>query len=61
MDTMWGEATASSAPFYEKVLRTRPIKDLFIVHREAMHRIQRHHRENQQSSLAKKPQKKQPH
>ena len=53
MDTMWGEATASSAPFYEKVLQTRPVKDLFIIQRNEMRGIQKYHREKQQSSLAK--------
>ena len=41
MDTMWGEATASSAPFYEKVLQTGPIKDLFIIQRDEMRGIQK--------------------
>jgi hypothetical protein len=53
MDTIWGEATASSAPFYEKVLQIRPVKDLFIIDRETMHRIQKYHAEKRQSSLAK--------
>jgi len=43
LDTIWGEATASSAPFYEKVLQIRPVKDLFIIHRETMERIERNH------------------
>ena len=46
IDTIWGEATASSAPFYEKVLQIRPVKDLFIVHRETMERIQSNHLQN---------------
>ncbi|MBI2928202.1 MAG: hypothetical protein HYY24_21240 [Verrucomicrobia bacterium] len=53
MDTIWGEATASSAPFYEKVLQIRPVKDLFIIRRETMRLIQNYHREKQQRSLAK--------
>jgi hypothetical protein len=28
---IWGEATARSAPFYEKVLELQPIRDLFII------------------------------
>src|SRR5207249_10854778 len=28
VDTIWGEATASSAPFYEKVLQIHRVKDL---------------------------------
>ena len=43
METIWGEATASSAPFYEKVLQIRPVKDLFIIHRETMATIQTNH------------------
>ena len=43
IDTIWGEATASSATFYEKVLQIRPVKDLFIIHRDTMERIQRNH------------------
>jgi len=43
MDTIWGEATASSAPFCEKVLQTRPVKDWFIIHRETMEWIQKNH------------------
>lgn len=53
MDALWGEATASSAPFYEKILRIKPIKDLFVVHRSQMEDILRHHMRKQQSSLAK--------
>ena len=43
IETIWGEATASSATFYEKVLQIRPVKDLFIIHRDTMERIQRNH------------------
>jgi len=43
IDTIWGEATASSATFYEKVLQIRPAKDLFIIHRDTMERIQTNH------------------
>jgi hypothetical protein len=53
MDTLWGEATASSAPFYEKVLQIRPVKDLFIIDRDTMRRIRKYHLEKQQSALAK--------
>ena len=28
---LWGEATVNSAPFYEKLLAVRPVRDLFIV------------------------------
>lgn len=53
MDTIWGEATASSAPFYEKVLQIRPVKDLFIIGRQAMRGMQTYHREKLKSALAK--------
>jgi len=52
METMWGEATASSASFYEKVLQIRPVKDLFIVHREAMHEMSQTYLANQKHRLA---------
>jgi hypothetical protein len=54
MATIWGEATASSAPFYEKVLKTKPIKDLFIIRRKTMQRILRDHLQKEERSLAKK-------
>ena len=53
MEMIWGEATASSAPFYEKVLQIRPVKDLFIIRRETMRGIQKYHREKRKSFLAK--------
>ena len=53
METMWGEATASSASFYEKVLQIRPVKDLFIVHREAMRSIRADYLTDQERRLAK--------
>jgi hypothetical protein len=59
MDKMWGEATASSAPFYEKVLKTKPIKDLFVVRRRMMQRIYRDHLLKKESSLAKQGASKQ--
>ncbi len=55
METMWGEATASSAPFYERVLKTKPIKDLFVIHRKPMQRIFRDHLRQEDRSLAKRP------
>ena len=36
METMWGEATANSAAFYQKVLQLPSVKDLFVIHRTAM-------------------------
>jgi len=53
MKTMWGEVTASSAPFYEKILRTRPVKDLFIIHRDTMRNVREYYLADQQSRLAK--------
>lgn len=61
METMWGEATASSAPFYQKVLQSGRIEDLFVIQRGMMQGILRYHRQKQESSLARKPQKKQSH
>ena len=54
METIWGEATASSAPFYEKVLQIRPVKDLFIIHRETMERIQGNHLKKLQNNVLRK-------
>jgi len=53
METMWGEATASSAPFYERVLQVRPVKDLFIIRREAMRGIREFYAKDQKTRLAK--------
>jgi hypothetical protein len=47
-----GEATASSARFDEKVLQIRPVKDLFIIRREAMRGIRNRYLENQKDRLA---------
>ena len=58
MEMVWGEATASSAPFYEKVLKTKPIKDLFVIRRQTMRRILRDHLERE-TSLAKQPARRQ--
>lgn len=33
---LWGEATVSSAPFYEKLLAVQPIQDLFIIESQEM-------------------------
>lgn len=54
IEMVWGEATASSAPFYEKVLKTKPIKDLFVIRRQTMQRLLRDHLQKE-TSLAKKP------
>jgi hypothetical protein len=52
MELIWGEATAGSASFYEKVLQIRPVQDLFIIRREAMRGIRARYMENQKSRLA---------
>ena len=52
METMWGEATASSAPFYEKVLQIRPVKDLFIIRRDAMRSVREYYLKDQKSRIA---------
>ena len=36
---IWGEATASSAPFYEKVLRIRSVRDSFVIRPRKMRRV----------------------
>jgi hypothetical protein len=53
METIWGEATASSAPFYEKVLQTRPVQDLFIIRRDAMRGIRDYYFRDRRRRLAK--------
>ncbi len=53
METMWGEATASSAAFYEKILQIRPVKDLFIVQRDVMRNIAQTYFAQQKRRLAK--------
>jgi len=39
METIWGEATDRSAPFYKKVLRLRSVQDLFIIRQQKMRRF----------------------
>ena len=59
METMWGEATASSASFYEKVLKIRPVQDLFIIRRDMMRDIAQRYFARQQRRLAKDGEKEQ--
>ena len=59
METMWGEATASSASFYEKVLKIRPVQDLFIIRRDMMRDIAQRYFARQQPRLAKDGEKEQ--
>jgi hypothetical protein len=39
IERIWGESTANSAPFYEKVLRIPSVRDSFIIRRKAMCRF----------------------
>jgi len=39
MEIIWGEATGSSAPFYEKALRIHSVQDLFIIRQKTMRRF----------------------
>jgi hypothetical protein len=39
VDLIWGEATSSSAPFYERVLQRQPVQDLFLIQSADMDRI----------------------
>jgi hypothetical protein len=52
MEMMWGEATASSASFYEKVLQIRPVKDLFTIQHETMRQMSETYFANQERRLA---------
>jgi hypothetical protein len=49
---LWGEATSSSAPFYEKVLQVQSVKDLFIIKRSAMQRLCRRYLAKMKERLA---------
>ena len=51
---IWGEATASSAPFYERLLAVRPVKDLFIIEAPEMAAITERQRKIGQPALANK-------
>ena len=53
MELIWGEATASSERFYEKVLEIRPVKDLFIIRRDMMRDIAQRYFARQKRRLAK--------
>ena len=53
MDTMWGEATASSAAFYEKVLRLRTVQDLFIIRQQRIPKVRERYFARMQRRLAK--------
>lgn len=53
MEMIWGETTASSARFYEKVLEMRPVNDLFIIRRDMMRDIAQRYFARQKRRLAK--------
>ena len=53
METMWGEATASSAPFYENVLRRRTVRDLFVIRQQTMRSVGQRYVARMQRKLAK--------
>ena len=53
METMWGEATASSDKFYEKVLKIHSVKDLFVLQRDVLHDIAHRYFAKQDQRLAK--------
>ena len=46
---IWGEATANSAPFYEKLIELAPVRDLFIIESREMAAIR-----NRQLKVAEK-------
>ena len=46
---IWGEATAHSAPFYERLLGLAPILDLFVIESREMAEIQ-----NRQAKIARR-------
>ena len=41
IDTIWGEATLNSAPFYEKVLGIEKVEDHFFIRGETLERCRR--------------------
>ncbi|MBM3836536.1 MAG: hypothetical protein FJ398_01015 [Verrucomicrobia bacterium] len=53
IEMIWGEATGSSAPFYEKILQTRPVQDLFIIRRDTMRGIRDYYLTDRKRRLAK--------
>ncbi len=52
METLWGEATASSAPFYERALRVRSVQDLFIIRQDKMRRFRERYLDKMKRRLA---------
>ena len=60
MEMIWGEATASSAPFYEKILQSSPVQDLFIIRGETMRGIREYYFADRKRRLAKSTQRTHP-
>lgn len=52
METIWGEATASSAPFYNRALQLRSVQDLFIIRREKARRFRQRYLDKLKRRLA---------
>lgn len=52
---IWGEATANSAPFYEKLLAVSPIQDLFIIEAREMAAIAKRQAKIGDPALVTKP------
>jgi hypothetical protein len=52
---IWGEATVNSAAFYEKLLATRPIEDLFTIEAAGMAAIIRRQEDISKAPLASGP------
>lgn len=53
MESMWGEATAGSAPFYENVLRLRTVRDLFVIRQKTMRSLHKRYVGKMQRRLVK--------
>jgi hypothetical protein len=51
---IWGEATANSAPFYEKLLAVSPVQDLFIIEAREMAAITERQQKISNPALANK-------
>lgn len=49
---IWGEATAGSARFYEKALRIRSVRDLFIIRQSTMRSSREHYLDQMKRRLA---------
>ena len=52
METIWGEATANSAPFYNRALQLRSVQDLFSIRREKARRFRQRYLDKLKRRLA---------